>query len=283
MKKGKIHTWFAEVDARIKAWFKALRAWREAVKARVRACREKQTAEYGEVEANSKRITIESVTSNFLDVWGFGNKNIFVTLKHLFWRPGFMMRDYLEGRRGRLMQPVMMLVVLTLGLMLLGKILPVEIMPRESATLHFPEARAQLDGSNPDDAKTLQLLNAVEQFSMYMEKIRQWEEEHPDFGLLFKFSITMLLMWLLFRKVGDKTYNFAEIMTVVCYAICQLQVISIVWLLCTAWWHPQISFNPFIFPFYIAHIVFFIDFQQLFQRRWWSTLWRTIVALFFVF
>ena len=272
MKKGKIHK-----------WWQALRERMKTLKERMKALRAKQTAGYGEVEANSKRITMESVTSNFLEVWGFGNKNIFVTIGHLFWRPGYMMRDYLEGRRGRLMQPVMMLVVLTLGLMLLGKILPVEIMPRESATLHFSEAHAQLDSTNPDDAKTLQLLNSVEQFSMYMENIRRWEEEHPDFGLLFKFSITMLLMWLLFRKVGDKTYNFAEIMTVVCYAICQLQVISIVWLLCTAWWHPQISFNPFIFPFYIAHIVFFIDFQQLFQRRWWSTLWRTIVALFFVF
>ena len=213
----------------------------------------------------------------------FMNDDAKRTFSHLFLRPGYMMRDYLEGRRGRLMQPVMMLVVLTLGLMLLGKILPVEIMPRESATLHFSEARAQLDSTNPNDAETLQLLNAVEQFSIFMENIHRWEEEHPDFGLLFKFSITMLLMWLLFRKAKYKTYNFAEIMTVVCYAICQLQVISIVWLLSTAWWHPQISFNPFIFPFYIAHIVFFIDFQQLFQRRWWSTLWRTIVALIFVF
>ncbi len=276
MKKGKISEFFAVVR-------KLLEKLRTLICVRFSEFRTHQTAEYGEVEANSKRITMESVTSNFLEVWGFGNKNIFVTTGHLFWRPGYMMRDYLEGRRGRLMQPVMMLVVLTLGLMLLGKILPVEIMPRESATLHFSEARAQLDSTNPNDAETLQLLNAMEQFSMYMEKIRQWEEEHPDFGLLFKFSITMLLMWLLFRKAKDKTYNFAEIMTVVCYAICQLQVISIVWLLSTAWWHPQISFNPFIFPFYIAHIVFFIDFQQLFQRRWWSTLWRTIVALIFVF
>jgi len=272
MKKGKIHK-----------WWQALRERMKTLKERMKALRAKQTAGYGEVEANSKRITMESVTSNFLEVWGFGNKNIFVTIGHLFWRPGYMMRDYLEGRRGRLMQPVMMLVVLTLGLMLFGEILPVEIIPNEPAGLYFPTAHAQLDSTNPDDAKTLQFINAIEQFSMYVENIRRWEEEHPDFGLLFKFSITMLLMWLLFRKVGDKTYNFAEIMTVVCYAICQLQVISIVWLLCTAWWHPQISFNPFIFPFYIAHIVFFIDFQQLFQRRWWSTLWRTIVALFFVF
>ncbi len=276
MKKGKISEFFAVVR-------KLLEKLRTLIRVRFSEFRTHQTAEYGEVEANSKRITMESVTSNFLEVWGFGNKNIFVTIGHLFWRPGYMMRDYLEGRRGRLMQPVMMLVVLTLGLMLLGKILPVEIMPRESATLHFSEARAQLDSTNPNDAETLQLLNAVEQFSIFMENIHRWEEEHPDFGLLFKFSITMLLMWLLFRKAKEKTYNFAEIMTVVCYAICQLQVISIVWLLCTAWWHPQISFNPFIFPFYIAHIVFFIDFQQLFQRRWWSTLWRTIVALIFVF
>ena len=172
MKKGKIHK-----------WWQALRERMKTLKERMKALRAKQTAGYGEVEANSKRITMESVTSNFLEVWGFGNKNIFVTIGHLFWRPGYMMRDYLEGRRGRLMQPVMMLVVLTLGLMLLGKILPVEIMPRESATLHFSEARAQLDSTNPNDAETLQLLNAVEQFSMYMENIRQWEEDHPDFGL----------------------------------------------------------------------------------------------------
>ena len=118
MKKGKIHTWWEAMRERMKAWRERMKAWRE-----------RQTQEYGEVEATSKRITIESVTSNFLDVWGFGNKNIFITLKHLFWRPGFMMRDYLEGRRGRIMQPVMMLVVLTLGLMLLGKILQWRLYP----------------------------------------------------------------------------------------------------------------------------------------------------------
>lgn len=285
MKKGKIHTWFAEVGARIKAWFKALRTWWEAVKARMRACREKQTAEYGEVEANSKRITIESVTSNFLDVWGFGNKNIFVTLKHLFWRPGFMMRDYLEGRRGRIMQPVMMLVVLTLGLMLLVEIMPVQVVPRKDVGTQFDEIRYSLmetkDASHEEKEKALRFVDIMEKVALTREKIQQWEDEHPDFGLLLQFSWTILLLWLLFRKTEDKTYNFAEIMTVVCYALCQLQAISIVWLLCTAWWHPQICFKPFIFPYWVAHIVFFIDFQQLFQRRWWSTLWRTFIALLF--
>ena len=285
MKKGKIHTWFAEVGARIKAWFKALLAWREAVKARMRACREKQTAEYGEVEANSKRITIESVTSNFLDVWGFGNKNIFVTLKHLFWRPGFMMRDYLEGRRGRIMQPVMMLVVLTLVLMFMVKVMPVEVVPRQDVGTQFDALRTKLmnteEADSEDKARALRFVDVAEKFAVIHEKVRQWEDEHPDFGLLLQFSWTILLLWLLFRKTEDKTYNFAEIMTVVCYALCQLQAISIVWLLCTAWWHPQICFKPFIFPYWVAHIVFFIDFQQLFQRRWWSTLWRTFIALLF--
>lgn len=278
MKKGKIHTWLEAVQA----WMEALRERMKGLWTRIMALRARQTAEYGEVEATSKRITMESVTKNFLDVWGFGNKNIFVTAWHLIWRPGFMMRDYLEGRRGRLQQPVMMLVVLTLGLMLLVNILPIEVVPRESHVSDFAAARAQVSGTAPEDRLILHTLNAMEGMSKYAEKLHAWEEENPDFGLIVKFSISILLTWLLFRKTKDKTYNFAEIMTVVCYALCQFQIISIVWLLCTAWWHPQISFNPFIFPFYIVHIVYFIDFQQLFQRRWWSTLWRTIVALFFV-
>ena len=267
MKKGKIHT------------------WREAMRERMKAWRERQTQEYGEVEATSKRITIESVTSNFLDVWGFGNKNIFITLKHLFWRPGFMMRDYLEGRRGRIMQPVMMLVVLTLVLMFMVKVMPVEVVPRQDVGSQFDELRTKLmnteEADSEDKARALRFVDGAEKFAVIYEKVRQWEDEHPDFGLLLQFSWTILLLWLLFRKTEDKTYNFAEIMTVVCYALCQLQAISIVWLACTAWWHPQIYFHPFIFPYWVAHIVFFIDFQQLFQRRWWSTLWRTAIALAF--
>ena len=274
MKKGKIHT-----------WWEAMRTWWKAMRERMKAWRERQTQEYGEVEATSKRITIESVTSNFLDVWGFGNKNIFITLKHLFWRPGFMMRDYLEGRRGRIMQPVMMLVVLTLVLMFMVKVMPVEVVPRQDVGTQFDELRTKVmnteEADSEDKARALRFVDGAEKFAVIYEKVRQWEDEHPDFGLLLQFSWTILLLWLLFRKTEDKTYNFAEIMTVVCYALCQLQAISIVWLLCTAWWHPQINFHPFIFSYWIAHIVFFIDFQQLFQRRWWSTLWRTVIALAF--
>ncbi len=278
MKKGKTHTFFAQMLTRIRA------RW-EALSVRAKEARARQTAEYGEVEANSKRITIESVTSNFLDVWGFGNKNIFVTLKHLFWRPGFMMRDYLEGRRGRIMQPVMMLVVLTLVLMFMVKVMPVEVVPRQDVGTQFDALRTKLmnteEADSEDKARALRFVDVAEKFAVIHEKVRQWEDEHPDFGLLVQFSWTILLLWLLFRKTEDKTYNFAEIMTVVCYALCQLQAISMVWLVCTAWWHPQIYFKPFIFPYWIAHIVFFIDFQQLFRRRWWSTLWRTAIALLF--
>lgn len=270
MKKGKINMWWTALKERM-----------TALKERMKALRARQTAEYGDVEAESKRITMQSVTNNFLEIWGFGNRNIFVTLGHLIWRPGFMMRDYLEGRRSRIMQPLMMLVVLTLGLMLLVKILPVEVVPREDVSLQFTNARAHVDESEPDAGDALRILNAAEKVAMYIEELRQWEDEHPDFGLLIKFSWSMLLIWLLFRKSKDKTYNFAEILTVFCYGLCQLQALSIVWLLCTAWWHPQILFHPFIFPYWIVHIVFFIDFQQLFGRRWWSTLWRTFVALLF--
>ena len=34
---------------------------------------------------------------NFLDIWGLGNRPMFRTIRDLFWRPGYMIKDYLHG------------------------------------------------------------------------------------------------------------------------------------------------------------------------------------------
>ncbi len=45
------------------------------------------------------RYTWHQAILNFLDIWGLGNRPIFRTIAELFWRPGYMIRDYLEGHR----------------------------------------------------------------------------------------------------------------------------------------------------------------------------------------
>lgn len=58
------------------------------------------------------RYNLKQVTLNILDIWGLGNRPIFRTLKELFWRPGYMIRDYLMGHRQFYFPPFKLLAVI---------------------------------------------------------------------------------------------------------------------------------------------------------------------------
>ena len=98
--------------------------------------------------------------------------------------------------------------------------------------------------------------------------------------------------WLLFRRsdrdecpyplTGKNNYNFAEILTAHIYIICQLQLLSTIWVLVVGWFVPVLDFSPYIFPTFIMWIVLFADYQQLFRRRWYDTLWRTILSAMWI-
>ena len=51
---------------------------------------------------------------NFLDILGLGNRPMFQTIRELFVRPGYMVRDYLNGQRQRYFPPFKMLAVMAL-------------------------------------------------------------------------------------------------------------------------------------------------------------------------
>ena len=62
--------------------------------------------------ADTPRITFRSMILRTLDVWGFGNRSMPRTLVHLLLRPGYMITDYIEGRRQPYFPPIKMLFVL---------------------------------------------------------------------------------------------------------------------------------------------------------------------------
>ena len=54
----------------------------------------------------------------FLDVWGLGNRGMFRTLRDLILRPGYMIRDYLQGMQMAYFPPFkMFFLLITLGLL----------------------------------------------------------------------------------------------------------------------------------------------------------------------
>ena len=56
-------------------------------------------------------ITWRSVWQGIMDVWGVGTRSLPFTLWQLLWRPGYLMRDYISGKRQVSFPPVKMLVI----------------------------------------------------------------------------------------------------------------------------------------------------------------------------
>ena len=60
------------------------------------------------------RYSFKTAMLGFLDVWGLGNRGMFRTIRDLFLRPGYMIRDYLKGMQAAYFPPFKMFFVLAL-------------------------------------------------------------------------------------------------------------------------------------------------------------------------
>ena len=58
------------------------------------------------------RYSFKKALMLFLDVWGLGNRSMFRTLRDLLLRPGYMIRDYLQGMQMAYFPPFKMLFLL---------------------------------------------------------------------------------------------------------------------------------------------------------------------------
>lgn len=67
-----------------------------------------------------ERYTWRQAFLNLLDIWGLGNRPMFRTLKELFWRPGYMIRDYLNGHRQFYFPPFKLVAVAVVLLVFVG-------------------------------------------------------------------------------------------------------------------------------------------------------------------
>ncbi len=62
--------------------------------------------------AQTDRFSFKKMFLSFLDVWGFGNRSMFRTIRDLIFRPGYMIRDYLLGMRMAYFPPFKMFFIL---------------------------------------------------------------------------------------------------------------------------------------------------------------------------
>lgn len=249
-------------------------------------------SEEQETTRQPERITMLSVVRILLAE--FGEKEYWRTLWHLIWRPGYVIADFLNGKRRRFVRPFQLLIGTSLLLAIALYIVPAEKKPLVSLETSLSQKladKAYTQDLSPEETEAFN--NAVHKVAHALDTYYEWLDEHLAMGLLIKSILFIFLTWLLFRKspregnpfVDDATgdnkvnYNFAEIFTALIFIIAQLQMINVLWVLVTGWFVTYFEFHPYAYPDLLINIIAFIDFQQLFGRKWYSTLWRTLLCV----
>ena len=242
-------------------------------------------------EVSHDRITLKRAVLAFMETWGLGSRNIFYTIWHLIWRPGYMISDYLNGHRKRYLQPFFMFFVLTLILVQMAWALDVQLPKNRNMTLTAFQFISEHRDSFTAEQKTT-ILNTTQ----WLDRVYDWRDKNRAWDLIIHSIGICLISWLLWRKsprigqgewvVGNGTmvegYNFAEIVTVIVYILCQIQILSMLTMIC----FRKLPFDHIrgfmLVPKLVLFIILLLDFKQLFRRNWWPTAWRTALIVLFI-
>jgi hypothetical protein len=190
-----------------------------------------QRAEVGRVGWNSIK---ESVAL----LWGMDSRSFAYTLFQLLTRPGYLVRDYISGRRQVSFPPVKMLVIVSLFAFIFESVFHLD---NEILTLHtnLPE----------------------------IDNIMKWFNKNKSWGTLFYQSFFILPTWVVFRFApGYPRHTLPE------GFFLQIFLSTLSLLLAFLDYLNENAENV------IASIYFVVAYHQLFGYSWWGTLWRCVAT-----
>lgn len=159
------------------------------------------------------RFTWRQTILNFLDIWGLGNRPMYRTLKDLFWRPGYMARDYLNGQRQYYFPPFKLLA-LTLALYL-----SVMFLTNSQYKPRADILSSMLDNSKLGEMTLSPVLESmVNGFLQFIDFVAS----HPLYDLLFFVFFLVCGVRIAFHRVRE--YNFVETFIFLVFVMSQLNI-----------------------------------------------------------
>ena len=169
------------------------------------------------------RYSWRQAALNFLDIWGLGNRPMFRTLRELFLRPGYMIRDYLSGHRNFYFPPFKLLALMVVFSLFVGWVTGLGTDFSDFIhNLDYLYAKAEAHHVSPF---LLMLANALISAIKYMlgNQLYMW---------LFVGAFGGLCVWIAFRKCGK--YNFVETFVFFIFVLSQVLICKNLWQIGTA-------------------------------------------------
>ena len=255
-----------------------------------------------------KRFTLKSVLSGVLEVFDYNNRSVLKTLIELLYRPGYLIRDYMSGKRASYYPPIKLLFFTTLILVLVlnfdfikkdefnlekikvtifnnkdslstdkekevADIADINIKEKEEVSEIITEIAEPSDNfENSNDPEVVRFKGILYKlFETYLSFSRN------NMALTIMFSLVLLTLFfrLLFRKPPFGKLNLTEHFYALVYVQVAMTFLSIIYILITREYSEK---EIIILPFGFVLAYYTLTYKQLFGYGWFKTFFKILFA-----
>ncbi len=236
------------------------------------------------------RYSFKNAFMLFLDVWGLGNRGMFRSIRDLLLRPGYMIRDYLNGMQMAYFPPFQMFFLLCALSLVVDTGFNIQGVNRmkqqkkeanemvlgtnteqEKANKIEIKVTQQPDKATTKEAEKTELAN--EEFNRIAENSSEWIEQHLSVFFLICLLVFSIPLWLLFRHGPNiPDIRLSECFVAMVYVVNMLIIFGII---------PSLfcfSMKGEIIYSLLTLMLMIIPLKQLFGFSYWGTIWRVAIA-----
>lgn len=212
------------------------------------------------------RYSFKNAFLLFLDVWGLGNRGMFRTLRDLILRPGYMIRDYLQGMQMAYFPPFKMFFLLIALSLLVQTGFNIRGVNRIDESIEMIDKTTAISAGqdHTKNEKEIQM-----QTTYYTKAIITWTYKHMTIVTLAFLLLFSGPLYLFFRHSPNiPDMRFSEFFVSVIYFTNMTSIYSIIW----DFFCGNIYFETCL------SLLAIIPLKQLSGYGYWRTIWKTLLA-----
>ena len=209
------------------------------------------------------RYSFKNAFLLFLDVWGLGNRGMFRTIRDLLLRPGYMIRDYLQGMQMAYFPPFKLLFLIIALSLLVQTGLNIKGVNRIDESIEMIDKATNISKEQDKNANEKQVT------ADYHKEIIIWTYKHMTIvTLVFLLFFSGPLYFFFRHSPNIPDMRFSEFFVSVIYFTNMTSIYSIIWEF----------FCGNIYLETLLSLLAIIPLKQLSGYGYWHTIWRTLLA-----
>lgn len=230
-------------------------------------------------KSDTKRLTKKSVLYYLFGGISSIDSGFLLTLKELITRPGYMINDFIEGKRARYLRPFQLLFVLAAIYIVITQLIDPQSLKVDTNII--PEINVEKREELSPNTKSLYLLLHSKPVQTFSEIVTNWAKGNKAAGILFMLPIFALATTWAFRKRKfNQHYNYTEMLFTQTYIACQMLLVALVFLVLNG---KNDTKTLFAIPTWVVLLLSVYTYKQLFRDTWLISTKRTLLMYFYSF